>query len=853
MPDADPFASYAPSQAPSAVGGPVMKPAPDLMGDIEGQTRHRAHDSLEALRSDSQQPYLPQEVKGAKEAMDLLGLALSPFGGTAAALYQHSPAATQSPSATRPQQQADLAGDVAEGVVPLPTEAVTGPARAMARVADPVVRRLVEASHEAFQRLRMMQGYERGAAPTEAMRAAAQKPGVAAVGRLARRLDPTGEKLRFNPREARGKPVTAAEALGRPAEVQLKVAGRRMGQTSDALETQLRSRHAETSERVVKDFGDLTGVSPEAAEGDFVSEMEKLRQKAGPLYDRAYAHTDVESPRLTDLLKRPSMQEALDRAEQIAAEEGRDPKELGLERRQVQASMDGRPLTSADGKPIMTEQSVQISKPSMQTWDYVKRGMDDVIEGYRKNGKLQLDTRGRAVVSTLHDLRAELTNPETAWGNDYRAALDAGGEPLRQEEAFKAAPKLMSSTVPEREFNDRLAKYTPAQMDAMKAGIVNQVRNAAQAGRQRLAEMTTPAYKAKLARVFGAKVAEELGERIEDERFLMAHGQRMTPGIGSDTSETLLGDEEQRSVIKEVTKAARSGNWGKALLSAISSPIVGAYRGAQLPLDEATRDVIGALLSKSPSELARVLEAQGATPGEAAHVASTMKRGGFFSPQRQATMLLQLTRGVVKSAEPPPNKSTADAPKDDPFARFAQPAAPTSAATPPVASADAPAPDPASDKPEPAASAAPPDSDMKAEPAAFTPDNKMQGYLAYHLGVPNVEIHSSYRSARRNAEVGGAPQSAHTRGEAWDFSVPGMSMEEAGQKLAQSGMLFDQIEITPTHVHISFDPRNRGQIIHEGRVVGHANPNVIETSNPSAGPAPAESGGAEDYSDLQMP
>jgi hypothetical protein len=40
-----------------------------------------------------------------------------------------------------------------------------------------------------------------------------------------------------------------------------------------------------------------------------------------------------------------------------------------------------------------------------------------------------------------------------------------------------------------------------------------------------------------------------------------------------------------------------------------------------------------------------------------------------------------------------------------------------------------------------------------------------------------------------------------------------MSMEEAGTKLANSGMPFDQIEITPTHVHVSFDPRMRGVVI----------------------------------------
>ena len=94
----------------------------------------------------------------------------------------------------------------------------------------------------------------------------------------------------------------------------------------------------------------------------------------------------------------------------------------------------------------------------------------------------------------------------------------------------------------------------------------------------------------------------------------------------------------------------------------------------------------------------------------------------------------------------------------------------------------------------------------------------MQGYLQFHIGVP-VRITSSYRSDRHNAKVHGVHNSAHLKGEAWDFVPQGMSTEEAGRALAQSGIPFDQIEITPSHVHVSFDPRNRGQVISGGRPV----------------------------------
>ena len=107
------------------------------------------------------------------------------------------------------------------------------------------------------------------------------------------------------------------------------------------------------------------------------------------------------------------------------------------------------------------------------------------------------------------------------------------------------------------------------------------------------------------------------------------------------------------------------------------------------------------------------------------------------------------------------------------------------------------------------------DGDAPKEPAAFTSNADVSNLLQTHLGVP-VRITSGFRDPTHNAEVGGAAGSAHTKGEAWDFVPQGMSMREAADKLKASGLPFDQIEVAKDHVHVSFGPRNRGQIIGEG-------------------------------------
>jgi hypothetical protein len=177
-------------------------------------------------------------------------------------------------------------------------------------------------------------------------------------------------------------------------------------------------------------------------------------------------------------------------------------------------------------------------------------------------------------------------------------------------------------------------------------------------------------------RVFGVEEADAIAERLEDERFLMAHGQRMTPVIGSDTSETLLANKEQEAAIKDLTKAAKkvaSGNWGEAVLHLLGSTIEGAYRGAQAPIDEATRDVVGALLMSKPSELARILEAHGATPEEAENVSGLLAKANAYGPAGVA-MLAQTTHA---------QKAT-DQEDDNPFSKFAPGKAPPEAPKPPA-------------------------------------------------------------------------------------------------------------------------------------------------------------------------
>lgn len=81
------------------------------------------------------------------------------------------------------------------------------------------------------------------------------------------------------------------------------------------------------------------------------------------------------------------------------------------------------------------------------------------------------------------------------------------------------------------------------------------------------------------------------------------------------------------------------------------------------------------------------------------------------------------------------------------------------------------------------------------------------------LGHP-IQVNSGYRSPEVNQAVRGVSTSAHCLGYAVDFISPGFGTPtEVAFALANSGIKFDQLIREYGWVHISFDPRLRGECL----------------------------------------
>jgi hypothetical protein len=368
----------------------------------------------------------------------------------------------------------------------------------------------------------------------------------------------------------------------------LAAATRTPGPARTVARTALEERQAGLAERVTnaieRDLGPIA--NPHHVADTLMTEASS---RAGPLYDAAYARSgaDTFGKAVAPLLQRPSMRRAFQRAYRIAQEEGRDPTTLGFD------------LNDA-GEVTLTR------APSWQTLDYVKRGLDDVVESYRDSttGRLNLDTEGRAVNQTLRNFLGafDKANP------DYAAARAAYGGPVRGIDAMNQGRKALSMTADDLEA--RMRDMTPFEKQMFALGtrraMAEHVDSRGDTANVINALAGTGKKRAMLARLFGdRKQFGRFVETLQQEK----EGYR-TFARGLTGSPTALNHQDDAAL--EVASAAidMAANGGLPIATAIKMALkFGAgSRGAK------TKEQVAALLSETDparfKELAGVIHAE---------------------------------------------------------------------------------------------------------------------------------------------------------------------------------------------------------------------------------------------------
>lgn len=245
----------------------------------------------------------------------------------------------------------------------------------------------------------------------------------------------------------RGSPVIAADVSPGTARA-FATQSRMPSRLSNAAKSQLRERQAGQGERIKTAISENIGpIRNVRKQEDMI--VERAKANASPHYEAAYSGSGGFSDETKAILNTPAGKDALSRAYRIAANERRDPKKLGFD------------IERGTNEVILTKQ------PSMQTLDYVKRGLDDVINSYRDrtSGRLNLDEEGRAVLNLQKSLTAELdkANP------DYAKARSIWGGEMASKNAMLDGVNAINDTADDIEY--RIQNYTPNELEMFKLGF----------------------------------------------------------------------------------------------------------------------------------------------------------------------------------------------------------------------------------------------------------------------------------------------------------------------------------------------------------------------------------------------
>lgn len=478
-----------------------------------------------------------------------------------------------------------------------------------------------------------------GAATVPVVGAALKVPGaVVRAGKtvlsgspsLARRIVAKAIKADENTAGSVGADISAANAndvpmmiadTGENARGTLAAATRSSGPARTIARDALETRQAGLADRVTAAIErDLGPVANPHQVADTL--MTKARTDAAPLYETAYAKPGASAfgQKIAPLLARPSMKKALANAYRLAQEEGRDPTTLGF------ATVKDRATTvlDASGKPMTVPEITLEHVPSWQTLDYIKRGMDDVVEGYRDptSGKLNLDTEGRAVNNTLRTyLKAfDVANP------DYAAARAAYSGPVSGIGAMNAGRKALTMTADDLEA--RMRDMTPfdKQMFALGArrSMAEAIASKGDTANVIGAIMGTGKKRAMLGRLFG--------DRKTFQRFVDTMGQERegwrTFARATQGSAAALNLEDDATLKFATTAADMALNGGLPIVTALREAV---KFGVGKVGDKAKQEVAALLSETDPArfrELAEQLRAEAVRRGIVKRKTSVVTNAG---------------------------------------------------------------------------------------------------------------------------------------------------------------------------------------------------------------------------------
>lgn len=254
------------------------------------------------------------------------------------------------------------------------------------------------------------------------------------------------------------------------------------------------------------------------------------------------------------------------------------------------------------GRPAPENGPVWTTEPTAETWDYIKRGLDDQLEPYRE-GKKAWDSKARAINQTLQDLKAELIELNPVYGE----ALSAYAGPAAMKDALSAGRRAFSEDA--EMLGRKFADMGQAEQDMYRLGALQALKDKlggsdVTANAARIAGLLRPNQLERFREIFPSQETyARFVQSMQNENRMF--GTRSAAFGNSTTAKQLAGmQQEEPGALEQGVGLALSAKTGgvAGLLGAIN-------RVGQPRMSAETAEAIAAILMNTDqSQLPQVIE-----------------------------------------------------------------------------------------------------------------------------------------------------------------------------------------------------------------------------------------------------
>lgn len=385
-------------------------------------------------------------------------------------------------------------------------------------------------------------------------------------------------------------------------EASIMVPGKGRRVLGEVMEERLEEGREKVGQRVLQSIG---------KGADFTQEMQNLttalRKNASPLYKEAYQFGEVYDPKIMKVLENDTFKRAYQEArkiidaERVAAElRGEDVSQFML-----------KPLYQADAAGNITKVDI----PDVRTLDYIKRGMDQLIEkGYSsQDGLTKADARALQELKKVYmnTIDQATIDPKTGVSKYAEARKQYAGDfEVLQALKFGKDDFLTTKTLP-AEAQKIVDGMSVAEKDALRAGVAQSILTKIMDSPQQINAaqkvIGAPSTRKRLATLFDTPQEYEMFETaLVREAELFRNAQEMIRNSRTANRQEALKDLKNPDRLFDIA--------GEAIdASMIGSPgsIVGRvlkFIQARATMDERTAGEVASILRASdPQEVAQAL------------------------------------------------------------------------------------------------------------------------------------------------------------------------------------------------------------------------------------------------------